>query len=194
MAKKIQFKSIYPDDTNTERTNEKKVTYNSVEDFIPVSDASDLISYNMLTGNNKKKVRSRQMLFKTWQSMEKDSVISSALKIHSISALGGHESKGDIIFIEDAPIASEQDKKLNDELRRDLSDLFNKMAFQVTYNALAFGDAYCRPYCEKGKGIVDAIHDETVHPRLIIPFEQGGITKGYLAGTSKSPENYQRIN
>lgn len=132
------------------------------------------------------KARTRLEIYQTWQKMEKDPVVSTALKAHVVAALGGHESKGDLIFIEDNANASDEDKKIIDELRVDLLDIFNRIAVTVAYNGIAFGDSYARTYYEKGKGLVHCFSDELTHPILILPYEQGGNTVGFLAGTTQN--------
>lgn len=116
----------------------------------------------------------------------KDPVISIALRTHVTAALGGHETNGDVVFIEDNANTSETDKKVLEEVRSDLLEIFNKHAFTIAYNAIAFGDGYARTYYEKGKGLVGFVTDEMVHPTLIQPYEQGGQTVGFLAGSTSS--------
>lgn len=129
--------------------------------------------------------RSRQAIYQQWRLMEKDPVISIALKTHVTAALGGHETNGDVIFIEDNANALEIDKKVLEDVRSDLLEMFNKHAFSIAYNALAFGDGYARTYYEKGKGLIGLVTDEMVHPSLILPYEQGGKTVGFLAGSTR---------
>lgn len=139
-----------------------------------------------LLGSQNSKARPRQEIYRQWILMEKDPIVHTALKTHVIAALGGHESKGDVIFIEAEPQATEQEKKLVEELKTDLLEIFNEIAFSVAYNAIAFGDGYARTYFEKGKGLIRCIADEMVHPSLILPYEQGGKTSGFIVGTNKN--------
>lgn len=181
---------------------EKKPTKARIEPFIGLSDdernalnnANELVAYgddisgmtvSALLGQQGNPARSRHQIYKSFMLMEKDPVISIALRTHAIAALGGHESKGDVIFIEEEPNCSEQDKQFIEELKADVLDDFNKIAFSVTYNAIAFGDAYARTYYEKGKGLVRCIVDEMVHPTLVLPYEQGGETSGFIVGSNK---------
>lgn len=152
---------------------------------MPYGDDLSGLTIADLMGNTNNPPRSRRAIYKQWQLMEKDPVISIALKTHVTAALGGHETKGDVIFIEDTPNAKEADKKLLDEVRLDLIEMFNEHAFSVAYNALAFGDGYARTYYEQGKGLVRMITDEMVHPTLIQPYEQGGETVGFVAGSTR---------
>jgi len=56
--------------------------------------------------------------------MESDAICSNALSLLVTSALGGHETTGDIVFIEKTSLA-DKDKKLGnivDEINADLSE------------------------------------------------------------------------
>lgn len=159
------------------------------------TDASELVSYGddisgmtitSLLGTRHNKARTRHAIYQDWIMMEKDPVVSTALQMHAIAALGGHESKGDVVFIEAEAHASEQDKQLIEALKGDLLEMFNKVAFSVAYNAIAFGDAYSRTYYEKGKGLVRLVSDEMLHPSLILPYEKGGETSGFIVGSDKN--------
>ncbi|MGX2973716.1 hypothetical protein ACWIUH_01345 [Ursidibacter arcticus] len=155
------------------------------DELFQAGDDMSGMTISSLLGGETAKARTRQQIYKQWQIMEKDPVISIAIKTHTIAALGGHESKGDVIFIEENPNATEQDKKIIEELRGDLLEVFNKIAFPVAYKAIAFGDAYARTYFEKGQGLVRCIADEITHPMLVLPYEQGGETVGFVAGVNQ---------
>lgn len=147
-----------------------------------VADTDDMSSITVnsllaLTENN----QSRASIYKNFMLMERDPVINTALRMHAIAALGGHESKGDLIFIESTANATDDEKKMVAELREDLLPIFNKIAFNLSYTAIAFGDAYVRTYYKKGEGLLRCVCDEQVHPSLIVPYEQAGETVGYVA-------------
>lgn len=186
------FNSIFSREKVNKKIASKQVVsgeqtpYESFEEgnFVSTTDTAGLFVSNLITGQQNNQARSRQEIMRKWRNMEKDPVISTALRLNIIAALGGHETEGSLIFIEDKSDISDEEKRLNDELREDLDDQFNKMAFSMAYNGAAFGDSYCRTYYEKGRGLVRAIHDETVHPTLILPYEQAGKTVGFLAGTA----------
>lgn len=191
-ARKPFFKSIFerPEKQKKERIEptlglpeHDNVT---VDEMISYGDDISGLTVTSLLGTQTDRARPRAEIYRTWITMEKDPVISIALRTHAIAALGGHESKGDVVFIEENPDISEQDKKIIEELREDLSEVFNRIAFHVAYTACAFGDSYARTYYEKGRGLVRCISDEMVHPSLIQPYEQGGDTVGYVIGTNKN--------
>lgn len=152
---------------------------------LPYGDDLSGLTIAGLMGTANSPPRSRQAIYQQWRLMEKDPVISIALKTHVTAALGGHETNGDVVFIEDNANASEADKKVLEEVRSDLLEMFNKHAFSIAYNAIAFGDGYARTYYEKGKGLIGMVTDEMVHPTLIQPYEQGGQTVGFLAGSTR---------
>lgn len=132
-------------------------------------------------GNNRRAARARQVIYEKWEGMESDAIVSSALKLIVTSALGGHETSGETVFIEHTPESKKDAKlaKIVDEITGDLSDLFNNVSFQMAYTGCTFGDAYARLYAEDKAGIVDMYVDELVRPQLVQPFERGNRTVGY---------------
>lgn len=137
--------------------------------------------------------RSRQTIYDKWSAMEGDPIVSTALLLLVTSALGGHETSGDIVFIEKTPRA-QKDKRLaqiSDEICLDLAPLFNRLAFQMAYTAAVFGDAYARIYTD-GRGVVDLHTDELIRPPLVQPFERGSRTIGYAVYTGE--RNFERLD
>jgi hypothetical protein len=133
-------------------------------------------------------VRSRQQIYQKWSEMASTSFVSTSIKLQVTAALGGHETTGDLVFIECNP-KFEKDKqhlKIVETLQNDLSELFNTIAFQVAFTGAAFGDSYARLYTEKKRGIVDLYCDELVHPALVVPFEKGSASVGYILTTGDS--------
>lgn len=141
-------------------------------------DYSETLTTTALTGNGVVGARNRQLIYAQYQQMIADPVVSGALRLHVTAALGGHETSGDVVFIEakaevkDDPAA----QKLVKELNADLSAMFNRVAMAAAYNGAAFGDAFARLYTKKGKGITDLALDEMLLPPLVIPYEQGNKT------------------
>lgn len=132
-----------------------------------------------LAGNGQVGARSRQIIYAKYQQMMADPLVSGALRLHATAALGGHETSGDVVFIEasaDAPKKS-QAEKLVKELTAELGPIFNRIAMPITYNGLGFGDAYGRIYTAKGVGVRDVLVDEMLLPPLVIPYEQGSTTR-----------------
>lgn len=135
-----------------------------------------------LLGSGRRVAKARQSIYDKWSFMEGDAIVSSALMLLVTSALGGHETTGDVVFIEKTPKA-EADKRLGaiaDEVSADLTALFNRVAFTSAYNGATFGDSYCRIYSHSGKGVTDLYCDELVRPTLVQPYERGSKTVGYM--------------
>lgn len=155
---------------------------------------ADPVSLSVLLGAGATSAHTRQQLYLSWQAMLKDSIVSTALSLHVTAALGGHESKGELVFIE--PVADVKGNKelegIVQEISDDLSELFNRIASTVAFNACAFGDAYGRIYGSKGVGVQDVLVDELVYPPLVQPYEQGSQTISYRVATGE--RNYERLS
>ncbi|MCM1128936.1 MAG: hypothetical protein NC211_03535 [Alistipes senegalensis] len=146
-----------------------------------------------LLGNGLRGARSRQIIYEKWSRMEGDPIISSALQLLVTSALGGHETNGELVFVEKKAKAKE-DKKLAaiaDEVSESLASLFNKIAFQMAYVGAAYGDAYARIYSDK-TGVIDLNPDEMVRPQLVQPFERGSRTVGFAVSVGE--RNFERLD
>lgn len=146
-----------------------------------------------LLGSGKKAARARQNIYEKWSAMESDPVVSTALMLLVTSALGGHETNGDLVFLEktagtkkDARLAS-----LVDEIAADLAPIFNKVAVQMAYTGATFGDAYARIYAN-ASGVVDLCADEMVRPPMVQPFERGSRTVGYAVYSG--PRNFEKLD
>ena len=142
-------------------------------------------SLQVLTGSGYDQARDRLNIYLKYQGMLNDPVISSAMRLHVTAALGGHESKGQMVFIEAKPEAKKnaRDAKLVEELARDLQPLFDRIAPTVCMNGCTFGDAYGRMYVSRGVGVRDVYVDELVYPPLIQAYERANTTVGYAVST-----------
>ncbi|MGL5947910.1 MAG: hypothetical protein ACRCYV_02475 [Aeromonas sp.] len=138
--------------------------------------------------------RTRQAIYDQWALMEADPICSSALALLVTAALGGHETTGDMVFIEkragycDDPARAQ----LVESLRDELLPLFNAAAFNLGYLAAAFGDAYARIYSTKGVGVTDLYTGELVRPQMVQAFERGSRTVGFVISTGE--KNFQRLD
>jgi len=143
------------------------------------------VSTSILLGGNSE-ARSRQQIYAKYQQMLQNSFINAGLRLHVTAALGGHESKGDVIFIECTPEAEKdpKKKKIVEELNHDLKDLLNKNIYTLAFNAIAWGDSYARIYAQDKVGVTDILCDEMLLPPLVQPFEQGSRTVGFVVGTA----------
>lgn len=146
-----------------------------------------------LLGQGRRAARSRQLIYEKWMRMEADPIISSAISVLVTAALGGHETTGDIIFIEKKPIARENAEleKMVDEIAADLSPLFNQIAYTMAFTGAIYGDAYARIYLDE-RGVIDLLSDEMVRPQLVQPFERGGKTIGFAV--SVGDRNFERLD
>lgn len=135
-----------------------------------------------LMGNSRRQARSRADIYEKWMYMMGDPIVSTAISLLVTAALGGDSTSGDVVFIEASPTAAKAGgaKKMVEELKRDLGPLLNRVAFQLAYNAAAFGDAYGRVY-SGADGVVDMYVDELVSPATVLPFEQGNRTIAFAS-------------
>ncbi|QFY43018.1 hypothetical protein F6R98_10655 [Candidatus Methylospira mobilis] len=146
-----------------------------------------------LLTSGKRQARTRQVIYQKWSEMEGDPLVSSALKLQVTSALGGHETSGNTVFIEKNPkIGADQRKgKIVEEISKDLTPLLNRIAFTMAYTGAAFGDAYARIYTNSS-GVVDIYTDEMVRPPLVQPFERASRTVGFAVYVGE--RNFERLD
>lgn len=146
-----------------------------------------------LLGQGRRAARSRQLIYEKWMRMEADPIISSAISVLVTAALGGHETTGDIIFIEKKPIARENAEleKMVDEIAADLGPIFNQIAYTMAFTGAIYGDAYARIYLDE-RGVIDLLTDEMVRPQLVQPFERGGKTIGFAVSVGE--RNFERLD
>lgn len=142
----------------------------------------------LVNGGGSTPARTSQLIYQKWQRMMAAPLVGGSLRQHCTAALGGHETSGDLVFIE---LKSEfrSDKKiaqLVQELSGHLSPIFNRTAFQMAYNAAGFGDSYSRVYQKRGVGVIDLMCDEMVMPPLVQAYEKGNVTVAYTVGTGAS--------
>lgn len=155
---------------------------------------TDGLSISTLLGTSKRTARNRQQLFMKWLDMTGDPIITTALRLHVTAALGGHETSGDVVFLEDNP-ALKGDKaaaKIVEELRTDLTGIFNRIAYTVAYNGAAYGDGYGRVYSDGKNGVVDVYVDEIVHPSMVTAYERGNATVGFVVASG--PKFTERLD
>lgn len=146
----------------------------------------DTVSVSTLLGSGKRPARSRVQIYEKYHYMAGDPIISAALRLHVVAALGGHETTGDTVFVEKTPEAEKEKgykAKIAEELKRDLEPLLNRVAHQISFNGASFGDAYARAYTKDKVGVVDLYTDEMVYPPLVQPYEQGNQTVGFIIST-----------
>lgn len=138
-----------------------------------------------LNGNGIDGARNRTLLYLKYQQMMATPLVAGALRQHITAALGGHETTGDLIFLETKADAKSDARleKLVTEIAADLLPMFNRIAMRTAYNAVGYGDAYARIYTKKGIGVTSIVSDEMLLPPLVIPYEQGEKTVACVVAT-----------
>ena len=139
----------------------------------------DTVSISQVLSALEMPARNRQDIYQQYMYMMGDPIISAALNLHVTQSLGGHETTGDVIFIEAKPTATDAEKKIIEEIQNNLSDMLNQNAYQMALWGCAFGDSYARLYGEKKHGISHIELSEFYLPAFIQPFELAGKTAGY---------------
>lgn len=126
--------------------------------------------------------RDRRTILTTWALMQHDPTIAAALNLHVTAALGGHESRGDVVFMTPAPNirnGGKNAKRLRELVEKEaryLSPLLNEIAYPMARYAFAYGDSYARIYGHKGYGLTQIMCNEYTEAPLIQAYEQGGRT------------------
>ncbi len=146
-----------------------------------------------LLGSGRRAAKARQLIYEKWSTMEADAICSSALMLLVTTALGGHETTGQMVFIE-KNTKYQDDKRMAvmvDEIAEDLTGLFNRVAYTVAYTGASFGDSYARIY-SNARGVTDLYIDEMVRPPLVQPFERGSRTVGYAVYVGD--RNFERLD
>ena len=140
--------------------------------------SAEPLSTAPLLGSGAVQARARQAIYAKYQQMLANPLVAGALRVHVMAALGGHETTGDMVFIETKPEAEKDAaaKALVAGLNTDVGALFNRIAATVAFNGVAYGDSFARLYTSKGVGVVNAISDEMMLPPLVQPFELGDKT------------------
>ena len=178
----------------------KKITnWFSKPEFQPEKMVDDLglgfdgVTVSMLLGSGRRQARSRAQIYEKWHFMSGDPIISRALRLHATQALGGHETSGDVVFIEVNPdsVGDKVAEKFASEINQDLSRLFNRVAYQSAINGASFGDSYGRVMAREKVGVTDVIVDDMVYPPLIQPYEKCGKTVGFIVTSGQ--KNSERL-
>ena len=156
----------------------------SMSDISEVYEQFEPYSLGIYYGEQIKRL-DRKTIYTEYKMMMQDPTIHACLNLLAAAALGGHESRGEVVFIRPA------DKLLNDGLRAKklrklveseaeyLQGLINNMVFAFTRNAIGYGDSYARVYGAQGYGLSHILCDDTVEPPFIQAFEQAGRTVGF---------------
>lgn len=146
-----------------------------------------------LLGSGSRGARARQIIYEKWSLMEGSPIVSTAVGLLVTAALGGHETSGDLVFIEQTAAAKKNRSlsAISQEIAADLTPLFNRVAHQMAYTGSTFGDAYARIYANS-RGVNDLYVDEMVRPPLVQPYERGSRTVGFAVYTGE--RNFERLD
>lgn len=148
----------------------------------------DAVSVSTLLGSGKRQARSRAQIYEKYHYMMGDPLISTALRLHVTQALGGHETTGDVVFIEAKETINgkkNNQEKIVAELQQILAPMFNRISHHVAFNAAGFGDAYARVFTKDKVGVQAIWCDEMMHPPLLQPYEKAGVTVGYAVAAGE---------
>lgn len=123
--------------------------------------------------------RTRADIYRSYSAMLYEPIIYQALNLHITNALGGHETTGDVIFIEPKADATDAEIKMIQEINDDIGELLNHVIYPLALNAVAFGDSYARLGVENRRGVTHIFVDSEYMTPLVLPFEKTGKTIGY---------------
>lgn len=149
----------------------------------------DSVSISQVLFGGQQKARSRREIYEIYINMMGDPIINQALNLHITQSLGGHETTSEVLFIEAKPEATNNERKMVEQIRDDLSELLNNDIYQVALWAATFGDAYTRIYCKEKQGVVRLETSDFFMPAFIQPFEIGGKTVGYQINIDQKIES-----
>lgn len=129
--------------------------------------------------------RERKEILTTYKLMMQDPTIHACLNLLVTAALGGHETRGEVVFIKpseklkgEGKRAKELRKMIEDEAEH-LQSLINNVIFAFARNGIGYGDSFARVYPKKGVGVAHILCNETVDTPNIQAFEQAGRTVGF---------------
>lgn len=166
---------------------------NSASNAVPTASINDVDQYQSnidpftlgVFETPELKKRNRKELYTLYKVMGKDPTLSACLNLLTTAALGGHESRGEVVFINAADNllgggASSRDMRLKIEREKPfLEELINSIIYSLCRMAAQYGDSYARMYGEKGHGLTHLLCNELTESPLIQPYEQGGRTIGF---------------
>lgn len=139
----------------------------------------DTITVSQVLSSAEMPSRNRIEIYQQYLYMLSDPIISSAFNLHITQSLGGHETTGDVIFLEAKPNIGKNELGMLEEIRKDLLDLINENAYRIALWGIAFGDSYARLYSSPKKGVEYIEVSDFYLPIFVQSFELGGNTAGY---------------
>lgn len=147
---------------------------------------ANMAPYSLGTYYNKDlQARDRKQIYTIYKMMQRDPTIDAALNLLVTAALGAHESRGEVVFIQPADhirgngARARELRRLVEKESRHLQGIINAFVFALARNGVTYGDSYARIYSEDGFGVHNALCDEHVEPPLVQSYEQAGKTVGF---------------
>lgn len=148
----------------------------------------DTVTISQILSSQEMPARSRMAVYQTYSYMIGDPIISTALKLHITQSLGANETTSEVVFIEERPNLSSNEKKVVEDIQKVLLPMINRCAYQLAYWAAGYGDAYARLYGKAKVGITQIEVSDFLLPPLVQPFEIAGVNAGYhLSIDAKRP-------
>lgn len=160
----------------------EKITQNTAAEF---GLSAPIASHALIS--NEEQLRTREELYSTWNKMMKEPLVFTCLKLIATAALGGHETSGQLAFIEPSE-ATRKNKELAkqvDEMSERISPLVSDELTSRAITALGMGDSYSRVFGEKNHGVHSIYSEELVRPEIIQPYEVLGRNVGYAVYTGE---------
>lgn len=145
----------------------------------------DSISISQVLASTQRPNRTRLEVYSHYAYMMDDPIINTAIGLHVTQSLGGHETTGDVVFLEKKADIKPAEEKIIDELQDFIIPEVNKIAYQVSFMGVGFGDAYVRLYTKEKQGVVNMEVSDFYLPQLVQPFESGGRTRYYQVAVEK---------
>lgn len=168
-----------------------------IEDVPAIQGYTDPISLGVYHSKDTLK-KSRKEIYTTYKIMGKDPTLSACLSLLTTAALGGHEARGDVVFIQpsdsllgDGRRVSQLRQEIQKEARH-LEPLINDIIFALCRMAIQYGDSYVRIYAQKGFGVTGLLCGELTESPFVQAYEQGGRTVGYHV-LEKTPQEELRL-
>lgn len=140
----------------------------------------DAVSISQVLNASDKPARSRFEIYQTYSYMMDDPIIHTALNLHITQSLGAHETTNEVFFIEANADASAAEKKIIEELKRDLVPQINRIAYQMAYTGTGYGDSYARIYGNEKDGVKRIEMNDLLLPPLVQPMVRAGADAGYI--------------
>lgn len=167
-----------------QRVQQKSAPKGGLDDINPLYGGLEPYSLGTYYGEELER-RDRKTIYTIYKIMMQDPTIHAALNLLTAAALGGHESRGEIVFITPSDkvmgngLNAKRLRKLVQKEAEHLQNLLNSIIFTLCRNAIGYGDGYMRIYPQDGLGIMHVLCNEQLDPPLIQAYERAGKTVAF---------------